>query len=382
MPNMNDYLVWRGDLTFRQSGFNEVDAALLVFVSFLNLEGVIPEAVGGEGVAFSDAIGIYFDGRNDIKKSYGAIIPGEDIRKMVTLMAKSRRFRDAKLSGYINRLDYEEQEQFAAFTAELNDGTVFVAFKGTDDTLVGWKEDLNMASSDEVPCQKSSVLYLNRAGKAYDSSNLRVGGHSKGGNLAVYASAKCDAAVKKRIARVYNNDGPGFSGEFLRSAEYLEIRDRVLKLVPQESVVGMLLTNDDNFSVISSEKSGVTQHNCYLWQVRGRHFVRRSGLTRQASELSRAVNAWIEDKDMATRRAITDAIYDILTVDNAHTLTDFASDRLLLWRSLAKIEPEKRELVFREMRKLLGYLVRSGIAQLPRRPDTKNDKNLSGKEEK
>lgn len=376
MPNMNDYLLWRGDLTFCQSGFNEVDGALLVFVSFVNMEGIIPEAVGRDEITFSDAAEAYFEKRNDIKKSYGAIISGEDIRKMITLMAKSPRFRDAQLSGYVNRLNYEEQEQFAAFTARLNDGTVFVAFKGTDDTLVGWKEDLNMASSDEVPCQKSSVLYLNSVGKAFPESNLRVGGHSKGGNLAVYASAKCDPSVQKRIVRVYNNDGPGFSGEFLKSAEYSGIRDRVLKLVPQESVVGMLLTNDDNFTVISSEKSGVTQHNCYLWQVRGRHFIRRSGLTRQALELSRAVNAWIEDKDMATRRAITDAIYDILTADNAHTLNDFASDRLLLWRSLAKIEPEKRTLVFGEMRKLLGYLVKSGISQLPHRGGSKNDNNI------
>ena len=382
MPNMNDYLVWRGDLTFDQSGFNEVDGALLVFISYLNMEGIIPEAVGGEGIKLSDAVKTFFDVRNDIKKSYCAIIAGEDIRKMVTLMAKSRRFHDAKLSGYVNRLSYEDQEQFAAFTAEMNDGTVFIAFKGTDDTLVGWKEDFNMASSDEVPCQKSAVLYLKRIGKAFPDSRLRVGGHSKGGNLAVYASAKCDPSVKKRIVRVYNNDGPGFSGGFLQSPEYLEIRDRVLKLVPQESVVGMLLTNDDNFSVISSEKSGVTQHNCYLWQVRGRHFIRRSGLTKQASELSRAVNAWIEDKDMATRRAITDAIYDILTSDNAHTLTDFASDRFLLWKSLARIEPEKRELVFREIRKLIGYLIKSGIAQIPHRAASENEKYLSEKGEK
>ncbi len=377
MANMNDYLLWRGDLTFVQSGVNEVDAALLSFVSFLNMRGIISDGLlPDQGIALADAVDLFFRKRDDIKKSYGAIIPGADIRRTVTLMAKSRRFRDAKLYGYVNQLNYDRQEQFSAYTAVLNDGTVFVVFKGTDDTLVGWKEDLNMAFSDEVPCQKSAVGYLNQVGQAFPASTVRIGGHSKGGNLAVYAAARCGSDIRDRISRVYNNDGPGFSAGFLESEPYLAIKDRVLKLVPQESIVGMLLTNDGNFSVISSEGSGVVQHNCYLWQVRGRHFIRRSEMTKKATEMSRALNEWINEKDLDTRRAITDAIYDIATADNAHTLTDFNTDKLLLWRSLTKIEPAKRELVFRELTQLIRKLIRSGMF-----PNIKQDqKNINDKE--
>ena len=217
-----------------------------------------------------------------------------------------------------------------------------------------------MSFINEVPGQRWAVEYLNYIGSVTEGG-IRIGGHSKGGNLAVYAAAKCKPEIQSRIIRVYNNDGPGFTNDFLVSQEYLRVKDRVLKLVPQESVIGMLLGNDDNYTVVRSAKSGVIQHNCYLWEVKGRHFVRHGTLTKKTLELSRVLNQWISDKDFDTRRELTDAVYEILTSSDAKTLTDLARDRAALWRALTKVEPKKRDMVFRALTELLSEILRASV---------------------
>ena len=243
---MIDYIHWRGDLSFKQSPLNEVDSILFVFLSFLDFSGIVPEYTEDGSVPLKDAVRICFakDKLTEEKDAYyGAIMPNVDIFRMAKLMAKSERFGNVRLTAYQRIVCRDSEEQFAAYCAICDDGTLLVSFQGTDDTLVGWKEDLNLAHVDVIPGQRRAVEYLNSIA-ASTEGRIRVAGHSKGGNLAVYASAKCDKSVQARIARVYNHDGPGFSREFLNSEGYLEIKDKVLKLIPEESVVGVIFEND------------------------------------------------------------------------------------------------------------------------------------------
>ena len=366
MANVIDYLQWRGDLTFTQSSLNEVDSVLFVFLSYFDLEGIIPTDPENESISLREAIMLERIHHVDRPFYGGAMIPSGDIQLMARMMSRSARFANVRVTGLVSETDQEREMQFSAYTALLDDGSIFVSFKGTDDTLVGWKEDMNMSFSDEVPGQRWAVEYLNYIGSVTEGG-IRIGGHSKGGNLAVYAAAKCNPEVQSRIIRVYNNDGPGFTSEFLASREYLSIKERVLKLVPQESVVGMLLGNDDNYTVIRSARSGVIQHNCYLWEVNGRHFVRHGTLTKKSLELSRVLNHWISDKDSQTRRELTDAVYAILTSSDAKTLTDLARDRSALWRALTKVDPKKRDMVFRALIELLSDIVRISVPLPPKK---------------
>ncbi len=382
MANLIDYLHWRGDLTFAQSALNEVDSVLFVFLAYFDLEGIIPVDPERERITLREAIRL--ERENHVDKPYygGAVVPSADIQLMARLMSKSNRFAGVRVTGFVNQISEDEQEQFSAYTALLDDGSVFISFRGTDDTLVGWKEDMNMTFTDEIPGQRSAVEYLNRIGRVTDGG-IRIGGHSKGGNLAVYAAARCAPEIQDRIIRVYNNDGPGFSKAFFESEGYLKIKERVLKLVPQESVIGMLLGNDDHYTVVRSAKSGVLQHNCYLWEVRGRHFVRQGTLTKKSLELSQALNAWISDKDEETRRELADAFYEILTASEAKTLTDLTRDRAALLRTMVRFDPKKREMLFRAMMELCGELIKVNMPrQIAAQASKKKPELLNAPKEK
>ena len=373
MPNMIDYIDWRGDLTFEQSKLNEVDNVLLVFFSFLNMRGIVSDIPGEEPITLREATKIYLKKIKGQKTSYGAIIPTEDIHRMARKMATSARFGNVLLSGYVDRVDREKQEQFAAYTAVLDDGSAFVSFRGTDDTLIGWKEDLNMSFTKETAAQRSAVRYIAQLANNFDGT-IRIGGHSKGGNLAVYsAAAQSDPEVRQRIHRIYNNDGPGFSKDFIESEGYEDIRSRVVKLVPQDSVVGMMLYNDDNYTVVKSERAGIDQHNSYLWQVTGKRFLRMNQISEKTVILNETLARWLEGKDMETRREISDAVYEIMTAANAKTLTDFSKDKLLLIRSVRMIAPQKRDMVFRELSQLIREIVKAQAASIAPKPQNGKD---------
>lgn len=373
MPNMIDYIDWRGDLTFEQSKLNEVDNVLLVFFSFLNMRGIVSDIPGDEPITLHEATRVYLKKIRGQKISYGAIIPTEDIHRMARKMATSVRFGNILLSGFVDRIDLEKQEQFAAYTAVLDDGSAFVSFRGTDDTLIGWKEDLNMSFTKETAAQRSAVRYIAQLAKNFDGT-IRIGGHSKGGNLAVYsAAAQSDPEVRQRIHRIYNNDGPGFSKDFIESEGYQDIKARTVKLVPQDSVVGMMLHNDDNYTVVKSERAGIDQHNSYLWQVTGKRFLRMNQISEKTLILNETLARWLEGKDMETRREISDAVYEIMTAANAKTLTDFSKDKLLLIRSVRMIEPQKRDMVFRELSQLIREIVKAQAASIAPKPKTNQE---------
>ena len=206
MANILDYLDWRGDLTLAERGFNEVDNLLMAELCFLDFSGIVPADFSAP-VFLPDAMRQYDAARP--QETMGVLVP-EQIPELGHKMAASRRFSDLTLCAYVSRTDEETQTQFSALTILLPDKTAYIAFRGTDDTIVGWKEDFNLAFLPVVPAQKMAAEYLSAAAAALPSHPLRVGGHSKGGNLAVYSAVFCGEAVQNQLMRVYNNDGPGF----------------------------------------------------------------------------------------------------------------------------------------------------------------------------
>ena len=207
MANILEYLDWRGDLTLSERPFNEVDNLILAEICYLDFSGFVPAGFQTQQVTLQAAASAYFAAHPET--NMGVLVP-DQIPVLVEHAAKTARFGDIRLLGYVNRIDEETQTQFSALTMLLPDGSAYVAFRGTDDTIVGWKEDFNMAFTPEIPAQKYAAEYLRQVSGTLPFRPLLVGGHSKGGNLAVYASVFCGQEVQKRILAVYNNDGPGF----------------------------------------------------------------------------------------------------------------------------------------------------------------------------
>ena len=318
MASILDYLDWRGDITFAERPFNEVDNLLLAELSYLDFGGIVP-ADFAAAVPLSDAVAAFT--KRTPHADMGVLVP-DKIPGLAQKMAASARFRDVLLSGYVCKLDEQTETQFAALCAALPDGTVYAAFRGTDDTIVGWKEDFNMGFLPIVPSQREAADYLRAAAAAFPAQQLRVGGHSKGGNLAVYSAVFCGEAVQNQLMRVYNNDGPGFRTSLLGLPEHKRVADRITTILPESSVVGMLLEHEERYEVVRSTQSGLWQHDGFSWQVRGERFEHLPDLTEGGKLVDETIRTFILSLSPEQRVAFTDALFDILTCTDAGTLTD------------------------------------------------------------
>jgi len=358
MSNLLDYLDWRGDLTLAQAPFNEVDNLILAELSFVDFGGIVPGPGEGEGVRLDRAAEAWFARLPAGEHiSMGVLVPDE-IPILLRKMAGCPRFRDMKLSGFVDRLDTERAEQFAALTVETGDGAVYVSFRGTDDTLTGWKEDFHMSFLPEIPAQRRAVDYLRAAAKAYPRRKLRVGGHSKGGNLAVYAAVFCGAAVQRRIVAVWSNDGPGFHENVLAAPEYLRIADRITFIIPKSSVVGMLLEHDEDYVVVDSSQQGLMQHDGFSWVVLGAGFVRLSNVTVSSRINDRALKEWVRKMSLEQRERFVDGMFQVLEASGAVTLTDLKDDKAktaaAMVRAMKDMDKETRDVLLHAVKLLLS----------------------------
>lgn len=386
MANIMDYLDWRGDIPLSVSPFNEVDNLILAELSFLDMTGIV-KAPGQRhrGVGLPEAAQRYLDGRSPDTMDMGVLVPGQ-IPKLLEKAAASRRFGSMKFNYYTNIIDYSKQEQFAAVTIEVGDGSVYISFRGTDDTLVGWKEDFNLSFLQTIPSQQDALIYLKQVAMHYPVEHLRVGGHSKGGNLSVYSAVHCPEWLQRRILQVYNNDGPGFSQEILSTKEHQRISDRILTIVPQSSVVGMLLEHEEKYQVVQSSETGLYQHDGFSWQVLGTQFVHLEEISREGRFNDKALRAWVKGMDLPQREAFAEALYEVLTTNDAKTLKDLQEDGLKAMLSMLKtiknLDKGTRDLLIETLKQLFfhgarifGEDLREDLREGERR------KRLSGKTE-
>lgn len=332
MGNMLDYLDWRGDLTFAQSPFNEVDNVILSQLSYVNFDGIVPPKGSGDDISVADAAARYFRRYSDERiKKYGYVLRNSVL--LLREMTGTARFSDARLYGYQNVIDPDETKQFSAMHIRLSDGTVYVAYRGTDDTLIGWKENFNMSFQTAVPAQLEAVRYLEDTEKEGELP-LRLGGHSKGGNLAVYAAAMCDPGIKTRILEIYNNDGPGFDSGFISSCAYQEIREKIRTIVPQLSIVGMLLEHEEPHVVVKSNQSLVFQHDAFSWEVSGPRFVRTEQVGKESRLIESALKSWLNQLSTEERKQFVDNAFMIFDEAGVRTLADFTRAK---WKTVVQM---------------------------------------------
>ena len=354
MANILDYLDWRGDLQISERGFNEVDNLLLAELCYLDFGGIVPPGFDAP-VPLQEAMRRYDVLREH--ESMGVLVP-DQIPELGRRMAASARFSGLLLCGYENKIDDETQTQFSALTLLLPDGTAYVAFRGTDDTIVGWKEDFNLAFLPVVPAQRMAVQYLQAAAAVFSERPLRVGGHSKGGNLAVYSAVFCSEAVQNQLMQVYNNDGPGFAKPLVGTPEHTRVADRILTVVPQSSVVGQLLEHEQNVEIVRSDAEGMLQHDGFSWQVVGDHFIHLDGFSREGKVIDETLESWEGSLSPKQREAFADALYTVLTASGAQTRSDLNGDKLksavTMLKTYSNLDRETRQLLSGSLRALVG----------------------------
>ena len=306
--------------TFDQFPFHSVDSLILSSAAYIHFPDVIPEVENWKGIRLQELYRAEF-----FDEMFHNIPLGEDTKQLFFALAASPRFRDIRIMGYTEQFDLTAQKQFCAMTFQVQPNLYYIAFRGTDSTFVGWKEDFNMAFQSPIPSQEEAVRYIEKTA-IYCPGKLYVGGHSKGGNLAVYASAMCRENVQSRIERIFSHDGPGFLESTLQSAEFRNISQRVEKTLPQSSVIGMLLEHQENFHIVKSNKSGLWQHDQFNWLVEDHDFVYIENLTKNATYADRTLTDWLKKISVDERERFVDSLYSVLAANNLTSLDDLRSN--------------------------------------------------------
>ncbi len=332
MSNISDYLDWRSDIPFSFDPFNEVDNLVLCELVYVAFEGIVSGPSLKEKITIEQASQAYFE-----KYSEEEILARTSMTRLAPFilkkMAGSKRYGGMKLAGYVNEVDAKSQSQFAVCTFYLPDKSIFVAFRGTDDTLIGWREDYDMSFSCGTAGQLKAVEYLNN-NFSRTMKDIRVGGHSKGGNFAVYASAFCRHSVKDNIIEVYSNDGPGFVDEIINTDKYQTILPRIKGFIPQQSIVGMLMANSFSNKIVVSDAKGIMQHDPLSWQVLGNEFVTAPELDPFSIMFDEMVKKWVMGYDYETRSLFGDILFSAMKSSGATKLSQVTGGGI---RSIAAI---------------------------------------------
>lgn len=353
MRNINDYLDWRGDLDFRQDGFNEVDNLILSVICYNDFKDIVPSPGGTGCVLLKDAASRFREIKNtDHLKDLPFL---KDIPSFLEKAAATKRFGELKLSGYVDQVDMERVKQFSAIVFTIYDDLHFIAFRGTDDSLAGWKENLQMSFKHEVHSQKEAVKYTKWVMENY-SGEFYLGGHSKGGNLAVYASANMEGPYRESIIEIFNNDGPGFQPEVVETQGYQAIVEKIVTFLPESSIVGMLLEHGEDYYVVKSSGLAMYQHNPFMWEILGNRFIYKEGLSNEGININKAVRSWLTKLSHDEREKFANTLFDILQGTGAKTLGDLNNEKIAAADAMIKALKTLDKETQRQLRSTIDLL--------------------------
>ena len=344
LKNIIDYV--RQELSpFDKKQFNDVDSLVLSQLSYVHFNGLIKSVDDmDEPVTIGELLKAeYFE------TMFSSVLNGDKSKDLLFAMAASPRFRDIRVNYYEECIDAKAEEQFSSVTYLLPFGLAYVAFRGTDTTLIGWKEDFNMAFMQTVPSQKSAKEQLNKVARLLDMP-LITGGHSKGGNLATYAAAKCHKDVQDRVTCIYSHDGPGFRKDVVQTSGFEEVFPKVKKTVPEFSMIGMLLQHQSNYNVVESDEKFLMQHDPFSWKVGEGDFVYTKDISSKAYAINESISQWLENVDDISRERFVDVLFHVINSSGAKSVQDLEGERyknaMAILDALKGIEPETRRFVF------------------------------------
>ena len=303
MKNFLDYLQ-DNNKTFKESSFNDIDSLILAYLSYFHFPNTLKR--------LKDL---------DISKTTKVEKNREFIKRVVT----SNRYKDIESCFYVEDTNDLIEKQFSAVTFLLPNNTMYISFRGTDSTLTGWKEDFNMAFMLPVPAQKEALNYVEKVTKLIPRK-FYIGGHSKGGNLAVYAGCNLSNNLSTRIIKIYSHDGPGFIKEFLTTSNYQNIKDKIEKIVPSSSIIGMLLYTNENYKIIKSSARGILEHDPFSWLINENNFIILKNLSDGTVFTNKVINDFLSSLSKEEREIFIDSLFTVLKSTNLTTLDEISKN--------------------------------------------------------
>lgn len=314
-----DYVKKYGQYSFVAMPFNEVDAAILATLSYINLGAFVPSlAEPGQDVVLSS-----LDREEDLEILMEGTVTTKMDRRFFHLCAQSKRFGNVQMNYVLHYFDKEKAIQFFAITFLLDNGFACVTYRGTDSSMVGWKEDLMMALDDRLPSYLVADQYLTAVSELLFEHPLIVTGHSKGGALAIYAATFVSEEIQNRVIRVYDLDGPGFKTALKENPSFERIYPKVIKIMPIDSVIGVLLETSSKVKIIQAKSFSIFQHSAYNWFTQENHFARAKKLTKHSLALSVNMREFISRLNEEEKKNFIETLFSIIDSSHIYTIHDF-----------------------------------------------------------
>ncbi|MDR2520133.1 MAG: DUF2974 domain-containing protein [Eubacteriaceae bacterium] len=354
MNNLFTFLDKYGDIGMDSLPFCDVDALIASHIAYMPFDGTIGNSIGYWGTVGSTL--------QKVLSSGNAV--GENDKNLALRLIECSRYRSLSIGGYVNIFSDDRGEQFSAVSVLFGDGRLGILFRGTDGTITGWKEDFNMSFMRQIPSQESAVSYLLSVAKK-TVAPIRLIGHSKGGNLAIFAACFSGESIRLRIEKVYNLDGPGFLAETVADPRFKAMLPKLATFVPQSSVIGMLLEHVERYVVVRSSAQGVLQHDVYSWETRGNGLVYLESVDGESKFLDSSLRGWLSSMSMSEREQFVDMVFQVLDSAGIKTVKDLVSDWPGKLNSVMEAMAGMSDNMRRFMGQMLLLLLKSATMSLP-----------------
>lgn len=350
MKNMLDYIKEFGHVSFEERAFSEIDALVLTELEYLPLERVVPSDENGENFVTVKEIAEYMKGRKKELIDENPMMMTEERHELSQVIAEAPRYQALKFFGVVSEWDKDTTKQFAAITVEVEPSVRLVIFRGTDDTLIGWKEDFLMTYSPLVAAQTDAKEYLAKQASLWDG-DLMISGHSKGGNLAIYAAATQAEDVQLRIVDIFCFDSPGLYRSVLETKGYQNIVPLAMRYIPQDSLVGLMLESEVPYVIVKSNATGAMQHSAMTWEIEDGQFIKMEKLTKNSQLNDQTFKKWTESVSDEELELFWNVFFELLFSVGIDTVNDLYGQFMHYVQEFLKaagdMDEEKRELLTR-----------------------------------
>lgn len=340
--NVIDYLKKYGNISFSDKPFNEVDALIYSQLSYFDFSNT---PCCNDNLEYTLEA---FLEKDYNKQRVMGIWNFQENHKLAMELKKSTRFNKSSVGFYRFDICNQTEKQFSACIFAVTEGLYYIGYRGTDASFVGWKEDLNLGYLDVIPSQKEGLEYFIKFAEKYDGSYI-LGGHSKGGNLAVYAATFAPEELQEKIKVVYSHDGPGFLPAFYKTKEFDKIHNRICKIVPKSAVVGLIMEQYNNYKVVNSKAVLLLQHDLLKWQIVDDHLDYINDVNKFSKHTRKTMNDWISDMDMQTRKIFVDTIYELIVETKAERISQFLKNwpknLIIINKKIKNLDPKIRKCV-------------------------------------
>ena len=325
--------------------FNELDMLMLTELTYLPFDQIVSDQIS------PDCTCRLFEAAEKLPQDLSMLVTKNRL-KLLEKVASSTRFKNIKLMGYVNDIDPDVQKQFAAMIFKIKPDSYVLTFRGTDDSIIGWKEDFHMTYMDQVPAQKTAVNYLRKAMDALPGQFILTG-HSKGGNLASYAASQIEPEYQERIQSIYSYDAPGLNHSVITSQGYQTISEKIKRYIPQGSIVGMMLETPKQAQIVKSTAiGGLAQHDTFTWQISDQTFVLLDNLNPDSLQVDKTLKNWVDSVSDEELKDFFDLFFGLILDAGISSINDLTklenfNKILAVFENANALTDEERDMLTR-----------------------------------